>query len=136
MNRIYCLWKCDHYACQLPISKQFHGNGLPLTTSSALIDLTIIDLYRKEIEHGECANSHGLRVVTIRHLFRALDFCRQQPADRRNNTWHRRGVAASHSAETETNRQPQLPNHPLKVQIIRAADMVLGSYCILGCHPV
>jgi len=117
MNRIYRLWKCGYYASKLPICKQLHGNCLPLTTNSANIDLTIIDLHRKNILHVDCANSHGLPVVTHRPLFRALDFCRQHPADRRNNTWHTRGLAASLSAEIETNRSRQLPFHPLRIQI-------------------
>jgi hypothetical protein len=88
-----------------------------LTTTSAIIDLTIIDLLRKQLQHGDCANRHGLPVVTRRPLFRALVFYSQQPADRRHNTWHKRGVVESHSADAETNCPHQLPYHPLQVQI-------------------
>jgi len=75
------------YADKLPVSKQLHGNDVPLTTTSAILDLTIIAALRKELQHGDCANRHGLPVVTRRPFIRALDFCRQQPAERRNNTW-------------------------------------------------
>ena len=135
MNRICRLWKYGCHASKLPISKPLHGNGLPLTTTSDIIGLTIIDLHRKDIQHGDCANSHGLPVVTHSPLFRALDFCRQQPADRRINTWHRRGVAASHSVETETNRRRQLPYHPLRVQIyvivFSTSTRVMEKNCFL-----
>ena len=80
MNRIYRLWKCGCYAFKLPVSKQLHGKDLPLTTTSAIIDLTIIAVIRKELQHGDCANKHGLPVVTHRPFFRALDFYLQQPA--------------------------------------------------------
>jgi len=117
MNRIYRLWKCGCYASKFPVSKQLHRNCPILTTTSAIIYLTIIDLQRKELQHGDCANSHELRVVTFRPLFRPLDFCLQQPADRRNNTWHKRGLAAPHSVDTEPNRLHQLPYHLIQVHI-------------------
>jgi len=117
MNRVYRLWKYRCYASKLPVSKQLHGNCVPLTTTSAILDLKIIDLQRKELQHGDCANSHGLPVVTHRPSFRPLDFYRQQPADRRNNTRHKRGVAAPHSVDTQTNRPHQLPYHHIQVHI-------------------
>jgi hypothetical protein len=98
-----------YYGSKLLVCKQLHGNGLPLTTTSAIIDLRIIAILRKELQHGVCANSHGLRVVTRPPFFRALDLCRQQSADRRINTRHKRGLVAPHSAETETSRRLQLP---------------------------
>jgi len=106
MNRIYRLWKCGCYASKLPVSKQLHGNGVPLTTTSANLDLTIVAVLRKEIQHGDCANRHGLPVVTHRPSFRALDFCHQQSAESRNNTRHKRGVAAPLSADTQKPTAP------------------------------
>jgi len=65
-NRIYRLWKCGCHVSKLPVSKQLHGNGLPLATNSAIIYLTIIDLHRKEIQHGDCASTccHTSPVIT------------------------------------------------------------------------
>ena len=59
--------------CELPICKQIHLNGPHLTTTSAIIDLTIIAVLRKDLQHGDCANRHVLRVVTRRPFFRALN---------------------------------------------------------------
>ena len=81
INQIYRLLKRGCYAFRLLVCKQLHGNGFPLSTTSAIIDLKIVDLLRKVVQHGSCANSHGLRVVTRRPFFRALDLCRQQPAE-------------------------------------------------------
>jgi len=118
MNRIYRLWKCGCLASKLPVCKQLHGKVVPLTTTSAIIDLTIIAVLRKVLQHGDCANRHGLPVVTHRQFFLALEICRQQPADSRNNTRHKRGVATPHSADTQTNRPPhQLPYQPIQVHI-------------------
>ena len=117
MNRNYRLWKCGCLASKLPVCKQLHGNGVSLTTTSAIIDLTIIFVLRKVLQHGDCANRHGLPVVTHRPSFRPLDFCRQQPTDSRNNTRHKRGVAAPLSADTQTNRPHQFPYQPIQVHI-------------------
>jgi len=117
MNGIYHLWRCGCYANKFPVPKQLAGNSLPLTTTSAIIDLTIIVLLRKELQHGDCANRHGLPDITHRPFFRALDFSRQHPADRRNNTQHKRGMVAPHSADTENNRHHQLPYHRLQFKL-------------------
>ena len=89
MNQISRLLKCGYYAFKLLVCKQLHGNGLPLTTNSAIINLTNIALLRKEIQHDGCANSHRLRDATCPPFLRALDLHREQPADRRNNTRHK-----------------------------------------------
>jgi len=65
MKQIFRLLKCGCYALKLPpICKQLQGNGLPLTITSATINLKIIDLIRIMLQHGECAHSEGLHVVT------------------------------------------------------------------------
>ena len=109
--------ECGCYASKLPVSKQLNGNDLSLTTASTIIDLINTDVLRKELQHGDCENRHGLPVVTHRPSFRALDFCCQQPADRRNNMRHKRGVAAPLSADTQTNRPHQLPYQLIQVHI-------------------
>ena len=97
--------------------------------TSATIELTIIDLHRKELQHGDGPNSHGLRVVTRLPFFRALFFfCRQQRADRKNNTRHKRGLVAPHSADTETNRHPQL----LYLHPHAQFYVMVFSTCVMG----
>jgi hypothetical protein len=118
-NQIIRLLKCGCHASKLPLCKQRHGSGLPLTTNSVIIDLTIVDLLRKELQYGECAHSRGLRVVTRRPFFLSLDLYRQQPADRRNNMRRKKkrgDVLAPHAAERETSWR-QLPYHPVQAQI-------------------
>ena len=60
------------------------------------------------------------RRITWRHtsyfFFRALELCRQEPAVRRNNKRHERGVVAPHSADTGTSSR-QSSYLPMKNQI-------------------
>ena len=116
MYQIFRVLKCRCYAFKFPFCKQLNGNGLPLTTTAATLKLKIIYLIRKELQHGEWAQSDGLHVVTRRTFFRALELCRQEPAVRRNNTRHERGVVAPHSADTGTSRR-QSSYLPIQKQI-------------------
>jgi len=69
MNHIFRLLKCGCYAFKLPFCKQLHGNGFPLTTTSPIIELTIIDEIPKELQRGEYAHSQRLHVATRRTFF-------------------------------------------------------------------
>jgi len=117
MNQIYRLFKRGCYAFRLLVCKQLHGNGLPLTTTSAIIDLKIIALLRKVVQHGGCANSHGLRVRHASSVFSRAWSVPPKAGGQNNNMRRKKGVVAPHSADTETNRRLQLPFLPVQTQI-------------------
>jgi hypothetical protein len=74
-----------------------------------------MDLLGKELQHGEFAQNQRMTSHSLSVSFRALDLCRQH-AVRRNNTRHKSGVVAPHSADTETSSR-QFPYHPVQAQI-------------------